>query len=66
MNTSASHSPLVAALDSNDLKDLQGEASGELKDVLIDTMVERDCLCGTFTVRDGPFAMPTNAVKSRW
>jgi hypothetical protein len=66
MNTSASQSPLVAALDSNDSKDLQGEAPGELNDVLVDTRIERDCLCGTFTVRGGPFAMPMNTIKSRW
>jgi hypothetical protein len=64
MNTTAPQSPLLSALDSDDAKEPQGEALSAFPGVITDTWVERDCLCGTFTVRDGLFATPVNAIKS--
>lgn len=64
MNIIAPQSLLVSALTSNEAKDPQGEAVSDVPDATTSPFVERDCLCGTFTARDGPFAM--NAIKSRW
>jgi hypothetical protein len=64
MNIIAPQSFPVSALNSDEVGKPGGEAAGDLPDVIAGPMVERDCLCGTLTVRDGPLAM--NAIRSRW
>jgi hypothetical protein len=64
MNIIAPQSPPVSALNSDEAREPASEAASDLPDFITEPLVERDCLCGTFTARDGPFAM--NAVRSRW
>ncbi len=66
MSTHTPQSHLLSDLDSDEVKDARGEGLSDLRDVMTDPWVERDCLCGTFTARDKPFATPVNALKSRW
>ena len=64
MNIIAPQTVLVSALHGDEARDAQGEAVSDVPDVATNPLVERDCLCGTFTAREGPVAM--NAIKSRW
>jgi hypothetical protein len=66
MSTRTPQSHLLSDLDSAEVKDARGEDLSDLRDVMTDPWVERDCLCGTFTARDTSFSTPANAIKSRW
>jgi hypothetical protein len=64
MNIITPQSLPISALDSDEAREPSSEAATDLTDVISGPLVERDCLCGTFTTRGGPFAI--NAIRSRW
>jgi len=66
MTIIASQSPSTSALDGGGVKTPQTETLIDLKDIMADTWIERDCLCGTFNTSDRPFVLPAKAIKSRW
>jgi hypothetical protein len=66
MTTIALQSLPVSVLDNHAVTSPRNEAPSDMKDVMTDIAVGRDCLCGTFNVDDRLFAMPGKVVKSRW
>lgn len=66
MSTITAQPLLVAILDGNEVKDVQSKDLGDVKDVVTEVSIDRDCLCGNFSAGDAQFAKRGNAIKSRW
>jgi hypothetical protein len=58
--------PLLEITPDSDVNNPKGEVLIDVKDVMTDAWVERDCLCGTFSATDRPPALPMSTIKSRW
>ncbi|OOG37368.1 hypothetical protein [Rhodanobacter sp. C05] len=66
MTATAPHSLSAFVLDNHAVTSTRNEAPSDMKEVMTDTSVERDCLCGTFNADDRLFVMPGKVIKSRW
>jgi hypothetical protein len=66
MTIIAPQSPLLSVLNGDAMNTPLDEALIDLEDVMTDTLIERDCLCGTFSAGDRLFALPVEAIKSPW